>query len=159
MKPSLVKKNHRRSGSAYISVLIAFVVIIIFIAAIASLFNSNLLQTTSQERGIQAYYLARSGVDLGVAALLKTGPGGSNDTLLYKEFSTAEKPDLSSTTTLTQSITFGNGKADIIIHAISINSQRWVEVQSVGTLTATGTKKTLILQFSVDNPEQQKWKQ
>lgn len=147
----------KRNGAAYISVLIAFLILMIFITAIISLFNANLVQSKHQEKSIKAYYVARSGVDLAVSALTQQGIGGINDTLLYKEFSEDLKPDIKSTPMLTQTLSLKNGTVDITVKALNIENKRWIEVKSIGTLADTNISKTINLQFLVDNPSQQKW--
>lgn len=154
---SLPKVFNKKNGAALVSVMIAFTVIMIFIAAIITLFQNNLLQSKRQENGIQAYYIARSGVDLAVSALTQQGTGGSNDTLLYKQFNKVLNHNISSTPTLTQTISFDNGSADITVRALDIGSERWIEIKSTGTLAGTNVQKTINLRFVVNNPSIQKW--
>ena len=143
----------KRKGYAYVTVLMIFLVLMIFVATTMTIFNNNNMQSKHQERSIQAYYLARSGVDLGVAALMKQGPGGANDTLLFDQYSSSSKPNQ----ILNQSINLSNGKVDITIHSFVRNSKRWVEVHSIGTLAKSSVIKAVNLQFVVDNPNEQKW--
>jgi type II secretory pathway component PulK len=147
----------KKNGYAYVTVMMVLSILLIFITMIMALFNSNFLQSKSQEKNIQSYYLARSGIDLGVAALMLKGSGGDNDTLLYKDFSSVSKPNVASTPTLNQTLTLGNGIVEIKIHALDISGERWVEVQAIGTLSENNVSKKVILQFLVDNPAQQKW--
>lgn len=150
--------NKNKKGYAYVAVVVTFVIIMIFVTAIASLFSSNLRQTTHQEKSMQAYYIARSGIDLSVAALTKQITADPDNTLLHNEFSEAAKPNISSIVPLTDTITFANGKADITISACLIDTnKRGVNIHSVGTLNGTGEKKEVNFKFVVDNPEEQKW--
>lgn len=156
MKMLCINKHKNKRGAALIVVLVTLVVICIFCGIIASITQNNLLQAKSQENSLKAYYLALSGSDLYFTALLQKGPGGDNDTLLYKEYSTAAKPDISATRELTDNLTLNGGKVDIHVKAIEVNGERWVEIKSVATLDNSTVSKATTLQFQVSNPVIQK---
>ncbi|WP_425449556.1 hypothetical protein [Dethiothermospora halolimnae] len=156
MRSRIFKIIHKDDGAALITVLIAFMVIMIFLGGTIMLFSNNLVQSKTQERGVEAYYLAISGIDLGVAALLQEGPGGENDTLLYKKYSEYMKPNINDTPTLDDTISCDNGKIHITIKAKNIDGKRWIEVHSIGTLKDTSISRSTNLQFLASNPKVQK---
>jgi len=136
-------ETHRigfQKGAVIPFVLIVFVVATITAAAIFSLFNVNLKQTISQERHIQSYYCALTGLDLGTAALLMPTfqPDGSPGPTLLDEFrSDPYKTPLTDTFMVTN--------VSVIITIQSTNSvfikpdspsgstDQWVCVEAVGT--------------------------
>lgn len=151
-----IKKCKNKSGAALVIVLVTLVVVSIFCAIVANITQANLLQAKAQEKSLKAYYLALSGSDLCFASLLQKGPGGDNDTLLYKEYSTTEKPDILNTRQLSDHLTLDGGTVNIDVKAIVVNGERWVEIKSVATLDASTVTKTTTLQFQVSNPMVQK---
>lgn len=151
-----VNKYKNKNGASLIIVLVTLLVVSIFCGIIANIAQANLFQAKSQENYLKAYYLALSGSDLCFNALLQKGPGGDNDTLLYKEFSTTAKPDISATRQLSDNLTLDGGKANIQVKAIVVNGERWVEIKSVGVLDNSTVSKTTTLQFQVSNPLIQK---
>jgi len=159
MKTKMFNVLYKKDGSALMVVLLSFVVIMIFLGSIIMLFKNNLVQTMTQEKSVQAYYLALSGIDLGVSALLQEGAGGENDTLLYKEFSKDMKPNLNNTPTLRHTIDLGDGEVEITIRGMDIDGERWVEVHSIGILKDTSFRRSTNLQFLVSNPSVQKREQ
>lgn len=112
-------RSRSNKGSALLVVILVMVVISIFILAFISLFGNNLLQTKYQEKNMESYYLSLSGVDLGVAALLKQGVNGTNDTLLYKSFN--KSIAISATPTLNHTLTVDKGQIIITITAFDNN--------------------------------------
>lgn len=156
MDQILIKKLRNNSGAALIFVIVALVVFVIFLAAVSTLFQTNLFQARAQEDNLKAYYISLAGSDLCFAALLQEGPGGENDTLLYKEFSIVTKPVISSTPVLTDTLTLTGGAVTVTVQAITVNGQRWVEIKSGATLDSSNAVKTTSLQFQVSNPLVQK---
>ncbi len=133
--------------------MMILVVLSLFVTVISSILMANLNGAVYQEKYLKAYYLSKSGADLCLAALLKQGTGGANDTLLYKEYSVAENPSISTTEILTDTISpDGENSVDITVKALTISGERWVEIKSVATLTDSSFSKTTVLQFLVSNP-------
>lgn len=150
--------NHDRKsqkGSALVVVIIVMVLVSIFILGLASVFANNLIQTRYQERKMEAYYLAKSGVDLGIAALMLQGVQGANDTLLYKSYN--KSISIGATPTLTHTITTAKGHIDITIKALDQDGERWMQIQAVGVLNGNNISRSLKMQFLFENPEVQKW--
>lgn len=141
-----------RSGSALVTVLLTLVVVTVLAAAMANLFSGNLSLTKHQERTTQAYYLALTGVELGMAALIQQGVGGETDTLLQQQYSTTAHANVANTPVLTDTLTLDGGRAEISIKAATLNGERWVTIHSVGVLDGNGTSKSTTMRFLVSNP-------
>ncbi len=159
MDQKRIRRNHnirRNDGAALITVMIVLIILSVFIAVISTILMTNLNEAKYQENYVRAYYLAESGTDLCLAALLQEGIGGSNDTLLYKQYSVTAKPNIATTPTLTDTMALTGGTVNITVHAITVDGERWVEITSLATLTGTGITKTVTLQFQVSNPLVQK---
>lgn len=151
----LFKIIKRRNGAVLPIVMLTFMVLMILLASVMTLFNNNLRQAKRQEEMVQAHYIALAGIDLAVAALLQEGTiGGPEDTLLYDQFG-SHRP-FSDTPVLQHTIYLDNDEALIRIRAID-TGERWVEIRSVGTLSATGATRIITLRFLTDNPEVQQW--
>jgi hypothetical protein len=148
MKTSRTIRKGRRSGAALAFVIIVFAVIMVFAMIVGNIVNSNTVQAKAQERDLQVYYLAQSGIDLCFASLLQQGTGGANDTLLYQKFNTT----IVSPTPLTDHLVLDNGSVDLTVTAVVVNSERWVSIQAVATLAGTTTTKTSTLLFQYSNP-------
>jgi len=146
-----IKKLGDKSGAALIFVIVALVVFVIFLAAVSTLFQTNLFQAKAQEDNLKAYYLSLAGSDLCFAALLQEGPLGEDDTLLHKLYSVEEHAALP-TTVLTDTLAMTGGAVSITVHAITKNGDRWVEIQSGADLDDSNINKTTVLQFQVSNP-------
>ena len=145
-------------GAALAFVLLVLVLTTIFLVGISSIFHANLTQTVAQEDSVEAYYLAQSGVELAFAALIQEGAGGVNDTLLYDSFSIDTHPTIGDTTQMTYtfpSTDFPNGSVTIVVKAILEGGERWVQIESTGTLDSSGIDRIVTLKFSVSNTELQ----
>lgn len=156
------RKSHKRSGMAYIYVIIAFAIIMILLTSIISMFSNNLAMAKLEEKQTQAYYVAMSGIELGRAALLQQqDPSNKDSTLLHEKFSTQVQADISNTPILGQKIKLdeGNGWVDIIVYAFEKkdSNRRWITIYSVGTLEDSKVSKTLRLSFPVDNSKEEEW--
>ena len=154
MKVNIFKILKEKNAAALPMVMMIFVVLMILIASIITIFTSNLRQVKYQEEMIEAHYIALSGIDLAVASLLQEGIGGPTDTLLSNEFH--DTIPIANTPTLTDTISLNNGEVSITIRAID-DTERWVEVRAVGALTGSSATRTIRLTFLVQNPAMQNW--
>ena len=152
MHRSLVKRLKKNNGAALAFVIIVLAVVTIFSLIVANLVLGNLTQAKTQERQIQAYYIAQSGTDLCMSALLQQGPGGANDTLLYQKFN----PTIASPGTLSDSLVLTGGVVNLTVSATLINGDRWIVIQSVATLDGSSTTGTTTLEFQYSDPLVQK---
>ena len=141
----------KQNGSGLVVVLIALAVVTILSGAIANMVMANLKLTKHQENGIKAYYLALTGVDLGVAALLQEGVFGETDTLLQKHFSVAAHANVADAPVLQDTVPLDGGETRIEIRAVTVSGQRWVRVYADGVLTG-GQSRSTALRMLAANP-------
>jgi hypothetical protein len=157
----------KEKGAALVTVMIIFTVIMIVSASLMTLLTSNLKQSKHQEYKTQAYYLALSGIDLGLSALMQKDagnktllddfkwdeatyppPGGIVNDLAYKEAHISP---------LTDVIHFGSDTVTLTITAINTDGKREVKLQAVGLLYDSNVSYTLTLIIDADNPTTQRW--
>ncbi len=148
MKISRTFRTGKKKGAALAFVIIVFAVIMIFAMIVGNIVNNNLVQARAQERDLQVYYLAQSGIDLCLSSLMQQGTGGANDTLLYQKYN----PSVTSPQTLSDHLSLPNGSVDLTISASAVNSERWITIQCLATLSGSSTMKTSTLAFQYSNP-------
>ena len=141
-------KLNRKQGAALINVVIVLAVIMIFSALLARYFYSNLQQSKYQERVLQAYYLSQSGTDLCLTALLQEGSDGPEDSLLFEKFN----PTITSPGELTESLDLVDGTVDLVVSATAKDGERWIVIESKGTLNQSNVSQTTYLEFLYENP-------
>ena len=82
-----------RDGSALSFVIVALLVLIIMVGIVAAIAQTNIIQAGAQEKGLQAYYAARSGAEMAFAALWVTDTGSeATGTTLFKALKNGTKP-------------------------------------------------------------------
>ncbi len=147
-------------GAALATVLMVFVVLIILSISVMTLFGANLKQAKHQELRTQAYYLAMSGIDLGVSALMQED---ADDNTLLDEFlwDSVAYPDivldLSMKPVLTHEINFGNDTVILTISALNSIGKREVKVHALATLHGSNVSNTLTFIFEAENPLSHRW--
>lgn len=124
-------------GSALAFVIMILLVLIIIIASVAAVTTANIKQASNQEKGMQAYYIARSGAEFAYEALLSTS--------LLSEFKGIDK------TISEAGVDFGEGTADIMVSTLvptvgSIDLQT-IRIESVGTLKNENISRKVVLEF------------
>lgn len=125
-------------GNTLLYVMIAMLVVFVMVSAVASLTQANLRQAKAQERGMQAYYVARSGAELAYDALLTTTPS------LLDSF--IANPSL----VLTENdIDFDEGLADVTVTSSGSGNTQMLLITSVGTLKEENLSRTVTLQFYI----------
>ncbi len=144
------KKFNYKKGNAMLFVVLAFALVVIFAAAIAFLFNSNLTQTVKQEENAQAHYIALSGVDIVKSALNKEGAAG---TKLIETFWNSSGTLVLPSDGLSDSLTIQSngeiiGVADVKITASGTGSSKEIVITSTGTHAQSGATKTLTLKLT-----------
>ena len=141
-------KFSKRRGAALAFVIVAFLVVTIYSVFIAYLVSTNLNQAKTQERNMQAYYLAMSGVDLCISALIQEGSDGEDDTLMHDLFD----PSITNPPTLTDDLELEDGTVNLTVSAITRNSERWIEIVAIATLDISGATERTVLQFKYSEP-------
>lgn len=148
-------KGQSRKGSTIVTVTYIMVIIVIMMTSLGAMFSNNLKQATAQEKNMEAYYLALSGIDMGMSALMQENAEGN--TLLSIEYTKEAEPTVADTPVLAQQFSVDVGTIDIQISAYEdAANERWVEVVSIGTLSNGVTSKTSRIKFLASNPEIQK---
>lgn len=136
------------SGSAIIWVLIVFVVIVILTSSAIILARQDVIEAMIYEKRLQTYYIAKSGVEIGYAAVL-TDNGGDD---YIEEF--IDDPD--KTVTDTFDIKDGIetvGEAEVDIKSIMLDGKRWIQITSVGKLEGESILMTSVMRIDVDNTD------
>lgn len=155
-------KSKNNKGSALVTVVVVMVVVVILTTSMSIIVSANLKQTVYQERRIQAYYLAQTGVDLALSALLVEDALG-NTLLDDFKWDTSTYPnihdDLQSKLHLTESetLTLENGSVTVTVRPINTGNKREVEIHSIGTLANTNEKNSITLILEADNPQIKRW--
>ena len=68
------KQLQNRRGVALTFVIMILLVTSIMVSIVALIANANIVQASAQEKGLQAYYIARSGAELAYEVLMTTTP-------------------------------------------------------------------------------------
>ena len=125
-------------GNTLLYVMIAMLVVFIMVAAVASLTQANIRQASAQEKGMQAYYVARSGAELAYDAIITTTPS------LLDSFKA--NPAL----VLTENdIDFDYGTADVTATSSGTGNGQTILITSVGTMKDDDVSRTVTLQFYI----------
>jgi len=135
-----------RKGFAIPFVVVVFVIVVTITGIMFNLFSNNLAMALAQERNIQAYYCAMTGIEMGTAALL-TEPDpmaiGSMSLLeIYQNFPLAT----ARTTTLSDTVTLppgpdGTSMGNVLIHISApvkpgaSPDDLWIRVGAIGNHT------------------------
>ncbi len=135
MKRIFSELNNKK-GAALIFVMVALLIISIMISIAASISQANVKQASHQEKGIQAYYIARSGVELAYEVIMKKG--------LVTEFLEGHITSLPPE----NGIDFGEGTADVTVtYFEDANNMKKIKITSIGTLNDTDVSRTVSLEF------------
>lgn len=139
-----------RSGNTLAYVMMVMVVVFIVVSAVTSLAMANIRQASAQEKGMQAYYVARSGAELAYEALLTTTPS------LLKDDTNPSNPNTfegNPSKILTENdIDFEVGTADVRVSVTTqgaIGGNKKIRIESVGTLKDKDISRTVTLEFYI----------
>lgn len=159
--PNIIKLRMKsEKGGGFVIVVILLAVVAILSTSMAMIVQNNLKMAKHQEQSAKAYYLALSGMDLAVAALMqKTETQTNQDTLYYTYFGPVSPLSSPTPAPLTQTIpasVLGDGKVDISIGCDDSleTGKRWITVLASSELTdASQTTATTYMRFRLDNPQ------
>ncbi len=127
-------------GVALAFIIVALVVVFMMVAIVAMLANTNVRQAGAQEKGLQAYYIARSGAELAYEAIMTTD---LLDELRANDKKTLEERD----------IDFEDGTADVFVKTekdTGFDDERMVVIESVGKLNDSNVSRTVTLKFYIN---------
>lgn len=134
----LKRKLKEEKGIALAFVIVALVFVFLMVSIVAMLANTNVKQASAQEKGLQAYYIARSGAELAYEAIMTTN--------LLDQLSNDKDKVLQE-----NNIDFDEGTADVIVNSEEDEelSEQMIVIKSVGTLKESGISRSVTLKFYV----------
>lgn len=135
----MIKLFLNRKGSTLVYVMFSLVFVLIMVSIMMNITMSNTKMASEQSDGMQAYYVARSGVEAAYEAIV----GGTDTSLLAGLTSGAIH-------TLEDTVSFENGTADVVVTTSGSGITQKIMIESVGTLTGTGIARTVSLEFYAD---------
>jgi type II secretory pathway component PulK len=131
-------------GNALAFVMLTLLLVFFMVSIVVSIAQTNIRQASAQERGMQAYYIARSGAELAYEALLTTTPS-----LLHDD--SAECFESNPAMVLVQNgIDFEDGKADVRVTSSGSGAGQKIRIESVGTLNENSISRTVTLEFYIN---------
>lgn len=136
----LMIRNNKGAAMAY--VMMSLVVVFIVIAIVSSIAQANIKQASAQEKGLEAYYIARSGAELAYEAIMTTSPS------LIEAF----KADKNKVET-ENGIDFEKGTADIKVTTTGTGDNQKIIIESIGTLYDKDISRTVTLEFFINYDE------
>jgi len=149
-----------RKGTAMVIVMGVMSVVMIISTLVISLFTNNLKLAKHQELKTQAYYLALSGVDLGMSSLLKLDAEENRLLDVFRWDSLANpdmEDDLANKPELTDVLTIGDGTVYLTITPINTGSRREVRIHANAVLNGSGVSNQLTLIVDTENPYLYRW--
>lgn len=129
------KSTSKITGSALPMVLITFMVVMILVGSVFVMVGSNTRQVASQNKGIQAYYLARSGAEAAYQVLTVSNP------TLIVQFRTTDVVQ-------EEIIEFEEGEARVSVTGFNQGSRRKIRVTSIGQIKGSNATRKVILEFN-----------
>ncbi|HWQ78555.1 MAG TPA: hypothetical protein VN381_07050 [Anaerovoracaceae bacterium] len=126
-------------GNALAFVMFTLLLVFFMVSIVISIAQTNIKQASAQERGMQAYYVARSGAELAYEALLTTTPS------LLESFE-----GNSSMVMVENDVDFEDGMADIRVTSSGSGAGQKIRIESVGTLKENNISRTVTLEFYVN---------
>jgi len=146
-------KIHRspldKRGFTLLFAMAVLLIMSILSVAIFALFTSNIANEKMQADAIRAHYVAQSGADVALGALLQ-----DNRSLLTNYFDKAANVSI---TPLTSSITLDTGTADIVVSSYIDGTERWILITSTGSLSSSTVTQVSKLSFNIKYPQIKKW--
>lgn len=136
--------NHR--GSALTYVMFVLLLVFFMVSIVFSIAQTNTRQASAQEQGMQAYYAARSGVELAFEALwIMDAEEASGGETLLRALKDGEEP-------LPETIDFGDDRtAEVAISYERSGRDEKVSIRSVGNYKNASRRVTLDVYFEVDD--------
>lgn len=138
-----------KRGFTLLFAMAVLLIMSILSVAIFALFTSNIANEKMQADAIRAHYVAQSGADVALGALLQ-----DNRSLLTNYFDKAANVSI---TPLTSSITLDTGTADIVVSSYIDGTERWILITSTGSLSSSTVTQVSKLSFNIKYPQIKKW--
>lgn len=131
-------------------VMFALVLMMLMISITVTITMGNTRQASEQETGMQAYYIARSGVEAAFESLLSTTPSLLTD----------PGPDsfkTNSSMVLNDTISFDDGTAEITVTSSGAGDTQKIKIQSVGTVRNVSRSVALEFYLNYDKYPDMVW--
>lgn len=139
-----------KEGAALPFVIVMMLVVFFMIGIVAMLAQTNLKQAFAQEKGLQAYYAARSGAELAFEALWNTETGGESGTTLLKALKNNTKP-------AEETVDLGDaGEAKVSIDYEKKGNNETITIESEGKYGDIKRKVKLQVFFEIDAADTEK---
>jgi len=132
----MLRQVKNKQGVALSFVIMILVVVSIMVAIVAMIASTNIRQASAQEKGLQAYYIARSGAELAYEVLLTTTPS------YIAEFKAGTRNSIASET-----VDFDEGTAVVSVSSSGTGKNQKILITSVGTLKGENISRTVKLEF------------
>ena len=132
----MLKPLKNKKGAALSFVIMILAVVSIMVGIVAMIASANIKQASAQERGLQAYYIARSGAELAYEVLMTTTPS------YIDEFKNGTRSTISK-----DSVDFDEGTADVAVTSSGTGDTQKILITSVGTLKEGNITRTVKLEF------------
>ncbi len=133
----MVDKLKEEKGAALAFVIVALIFVFLMVSIVAMLANTNIRQAGAQEKGLQAYYIARSGAELAYEAIMTSN--------ILDQFRADKNKVLQE-----DNIDFDDGTADVNVTSTGSDDEQTIVIKSVGTLKGSNVSRTVTLEFYVN---------
>lgn len=133
----MVDKLKEEKGAALAFVIVALIFVFLMVSIVAMLANTNIRQAGAQEKGLQAYYIARSGAELAYEAIMTSN--------ILDQFRADKNKVLQE-----NNIDFDDGTADVNVTSTGSDDEQTIVIKSVGTLKGSNVSRTVTLEFYVN---------
>lgn len=144
-----------RQGSALVMVLMIFLIVSIITLSVITVFSQNTKQISYQNNKMKAYYLAKSGVDMGYAAI-RQPKSDTNPITIENGLEDNETINLEKNIEI-KDFDEESGKLIGIIEKIKItrkleNGEPWIYIYAEALDINTGTIAKANMKYPIDNP-------
>lgn len=145
--PKIISKK----GAALVFVIIALLVVSIMISVVAQIAQSNTKQASSQEKGIQVYYVAKSGAEMGFQAMMTSqAVSTSGSSIMSTMTKVGGYPPGIQIINILDDNNNKVGTATVTAALEDVAPNQKIVITSVGTLSNSNISKTVKLKFYVD---------
>ena len=139
---------HSKKGMALMVVVSLFMVLMIILASMSLVYQSNLRQTSQQEENMKAYYLALSGIELAYSALIQNTNTNPVANPIY--YYTLAFPS-STTSPKVQEIELEGGSVTVTASRVSLDGEPWIQIRAEGQ-TDNAVSRASTMRFLMENP-------
>lgn len=143
------EKVLNKKGATLISVIMAFVVVMMLMSSIVYIARQDVLETVSQELRLRTFYIASAGIELSYAALMNPDYEPKNFQIALDTLEENGNTPISDTIQVSDI-----GVADVTLKIVTVDEENWLQITSVGRLTDETTTVTTTLRINEANSNQ-----